>query len=155
MGKLFLMKYVNLLFITIAILTCSIASKSTINMILDDMEGQSPKEIFKTFHYVHLKEYDLNSEEALQRYRIFKENMKWIEEKNSLMGKKIYGITQFSDVTQEEFNKKYLTSSEAMEAGMNEIKSQSLRYLKEEDNKENQVQTIHHEHNHVHYHYEG
>merc|ERR1711957_1058568 len=106
---------------------------ATVNTILDDMQDKSQKEIFKTFHYLHLKEYELNSEVGLQKYKTFKENMNWIEEQNSAMGKTVYGITEFTDMTQEEFAAKHLASPEHMQAGIDQMTSKSLRFLHEED----------------------
>jgi cathepsin L len=72
------------------------------------MGNKPTKEIFKVFHKLHKKDYPLNSEEGLKRYKIFKQNMKWNKEQNTKLGKQLYGITPFMDITDEEFKKRHL-----------------------------------------------
>merc|ERR1712032_967045 len=67
------------------------------------MEDNPKKELFQTFHYLHSKEYELNSEEGLKRYRIFKRNLQWIKNENAKLHQTVYGITQFSDMTHKEY----------------------------------------------------
>jgi C1A family cysteine protease len=96
----------------------SIAAKHSskqIDMILGSMVNKPPKEIFKMFHQLHQKDYILNSEEGIRRYKIFKENLNWNKEKNEQLGQKVYGITQFMDMTDAEFNKAFLMDSVEME----------------------------------------
>lgn len=90
-------------------------SAKEIDMILDSVMNKPKKEIFKVFHNLHKKTYNLNSEEGLKRYKIFKANMKWNQEKNAESGKQIYGITPFMDMTDEEFKKSYLMESVEIE----------------------------------------
>merc|ERR1712160_29381 len=154
MGKLkpnIKMKYLTIFYILFCITICSIASKPTVNTILDDMTDKSQKEIFKTFHYLHLKEYELNSEVGLQKYKTFKENMNWIEEQNSAMGKTVYGITEFTDMTQEEFAAKHLASPEHMQAGIEQMTSKSLRFLHEEDHHDDHHHDHHDDHHDDHF----
>jgi len=86
-----------------------------IDIILDSMMNKPVKEIFKTFHSLHKKTYNLNSEEGLKRYRIFKANMKWNKEKNAKLGRQVYGVTPFMDITDEEFKKSHLMDPVEME----------------------------------------
>jgi len=79
-------------------------------MILDAMmESKSTKEIFKAWHFIFTKEYSYASEEAKLRYKIFKENLQKIKEFNAKEGNTYKaGLNQFSDMTNEEFNKKMI-----------------------------------------------
>jgi len=146
MGKI-KMKSIIFLTILLALIACALTASHPVNTILDNMKtnGESQKEIFKTFHYLHQKQYSLNSDEGIKRYRIFKQNENWIKEENTKLGKTVYGTTQFSDLTHEEFVKNHLTASEYLEKKIGEeIKEKSLRFLSEK-----QI----HEHHHVHEHY--
>ena len=58
--------------IFLILIISSYAKNVRVNEILDSMEGKPQKEIFKVFHYLYEKKYNINSEEALKRYRIFK-----------------------------------------------------------------------------------
>ena len=70
----------------------------------------SVKELFKIYHYIFEKPYDLNSEYALEKYKIFKRNLIEYEIKNKKNLGYQLGLTQFSDVSEEEFNKAYLVN---------------------------------------------
>lgn len=101
------------------------SSASEIEMIFESMKGKPTKEIFKVFHYVHKKQYKVDSEEGMLRYRIFKDNLKWANAKNTELGQEIYGITQFSDLTHEEFKNKVLMNNERFQKHINEFRSKS------------------------------
>jgi hypothetical protein len=102
------MKYLlHFYFFLIAIILLN-ASSVDEKYILDAMKGKPAKEIFKAYHFLFKKEYQLDSEEGVKRYQIFKENLKWCDEKNAEVGYKAYGINLFSDLTNEEFQEKYL-----------------------------------------------
>jgi hypothetical protein len=132
--------------ITVAVFASVLTQQFDVNEILDDMKGQPQKEIFKAFHDLHNKEYNLNSEEAIKRYRIFKANSKWIEEENKKLGKKVYGITEFFDMTHEEFIERQLVKPEIMESHLKErLAERSLRFLHENH---------HDHHNHDHHHHD-
>merc|ERR1712032_690327 len=133
---------VSMLFVLLLAVTAS-TSPSNVNDILDGMLDKPMKEIFKSFHYLYKKNYELNSQEALSRYRIFKINNEWIKNENEKLGKKIYGITEFSDLTHEEFIENYLMKPGQFEENLEEL-TEETRFLSE---------TIYHEHNHVHHHY--
>lgn len=109
--------------------------------ILNSMKGQPTKEIFKTYHYLHEKLYELNSEEGLKRYKIFKANLKWMKEANEKRGEEVYGITQFADLTNEEYIQKHTMNPDHLEAQFKSFASE--RFLSEE----------HHYHHHEHHHH--
>merc|ERR1712032_1473042 len=98
--------------IAFALMLSAITAHSSINKVLDEMADRPHKEIFTAFHNLHKKTYSLNSQEGLYRYRIFKENIAWIKSENAKLGKVLYGITQFSDMTHEEFVEKTLLKPE-------------------------------------------
>jgi C1A family cysteine protease len=132
--------------------------KSFINEQLEKMSGEPHKRIFKAFHFYHKKTYKLNSQEGLDRYRIFKKNMKWVNEENKKLGKTIYGITKFMDMTHEEFVQKTLMKPEAMKKIMNNMNKKSMRFLQDDDsnNKHHDDNDHHHDddHHHDHHHHD-
>ena len=76
--------------------------------ILEGFKSGSKKDMFKVYHFLFKKEYDLNSQEALQRYKNFKKTVSFIEETNSKNLSYKLAINQFSDLSDEEFRKTYL-----------------------------------------------
>ena len=52
--------------------------------------------------------YDLNSELGLKKYKVFKENWKFIQEHNIKYPKTVLGLTPFVDMTWEEFKEGYV-----------------------------------------------
>lgn len=101
-----------------------------IDMILESIKDKRKREIFPVFHSLHEKKYEIKSEEGAKRYKIFKANMKWIKEKNASLGKQVYGITPFMDITDEEFKKSYLMSPVEMEKHLGDFS----KYPKKENN---------------------
>jgi hypothetical protein len=75
------------------------ACQSIKREILEAFESKPTKEVFKAWHFA----YDLNSQEGLNRYRIFKENIKMIKQVNSEKRGYTLGIGPFTDLTSEEF----------------------------------------------------
>jgi len=69
---------------------------------------EAEKERFLAFQQDFGKSYD-NVEEAQYRFLIFKQNMELIERKNAVSPNKVFGVTQFADMTVEEFKEMYLT----------------------------------------------
>jgi hypothetical protein len=134
------MKTILFLVITYALLA-GVFSTSGVNSFLDQMKGKPHKEIFKSYHYLYEKKYQINSQEALKRYRNFKKNLKWIEEENRKSGEELYGINQFTDLTFEEY-KNRLMNPEVMRKAIEEMKNKSLRFLHEDNNN--------HQHHHHH-----
>ena len=78
--------------------------------ILEKFMDKSPHELFKVFHYVYHKKYELNSEEGVKRYQIFSNNLKNIKEVNALNLSYELGIHEFSDLSIEDFPKNPLKS---------------------------------------------
>ena len=64
------------------------------------------KQLFENFKISHNKRYS-TMEEEFNRYEIFLQTLKVIDERNQL-DSGIHGITQFADMTQEEFESIYL-----------------------------------------------
>jgi hypothetical protein len=54
--------------------------------------------------YLFKKEYDLNSEEAIRRYRVFKSNLNFIREQNKKGLTYTLGVNHLADFTFEELN---------------------------------------------------
>ena len=77
--------------------------------MIDFLLSHQPKESFKYWHLVTQRPYDLNSEEGLLRYKIFKKTLLRIKEVNSKDLPYKLGLNEFSDLTNEEFRKTYLT----------------------------------------------
>jgi KDEL-tailed cysteine endopeptidase len=71
--------------------------------ILDKFLDGPKKELFKVYHQIFNKQYNLNTEEGLHRYKVFKENLKWIKEENKKGHAYELGITEFTDLTNEEY----------------------------------------------------
>merc|ERR1711934_509963 len=85
-----------------------------IDMILESIKDKRKRDIFPRFHFLYKKTYELQSKEGEKRYKIFKANMKWAKQKNAELGKQVYGITPYMDLTDEEFRNFYLKSGEEM-----------------------------------------
>ena len=105
------MKSLRLVFCLLALALVSCSDELKANIINSFMNGP-PKELFKVFHLIHEKEYDLNSEEGVRRYRIFKDNLKKINEVNSQKLSYELGVNQFADMTPKEFKENYLMNPE-------------------------------------------
>jgi hypothetical protein len=94
----------RLLTLAIAIIiTFGISLCSEHNAILEKFMNGPKKELFKVFHQISEKNYDLNSEEGIKRYKIFKDNLKYIKQENAKGNTYTLGITQFADLTHEEY----------------------------------------------------
>jgi hypothetical protein len=97
----------QVLFISLAY---SNPTQSNIDSILEEMLVDKPtKEIFKTYHKLYNKEYGINTEEAIQRYRAFKKNLAEIREVNSKNLSYKFGFGPFTDISKEEFKQKVLS----------------------------------------------
>lgn len=72
-------------------------------VIFSNMQDKPKKDLFRVYHLLFEKKYDLNTEEGLKRYKIFKQNLKFIENFNTERKSFRLGITPFTDMTNEEF----------------------------------------------------
>jgi hypothetical protein len=70
--------------------------------IIDSYMEGSPKELFKVFHLVFEKPYNLNSEAAIAKYRVFKKNLSMIKEHNASGKTWTLEVNFFADMTKEE-----------------------------------------------------
>lgn len=136
------MKNIILLAVSLALIASAFGAQPFISNYLDNIAHKSHKEIFKAYYSLHRREYDINSEEGINRYRIFKSNLAWIKQENEKLGKDVYGITKFTDMTHEEFVKKQLLHPDVFEEGMKKLKEKSVRFLADKE--------VHY-HHHVHY----
>lgn len=68
------------------------------------------EEAFKVWHFLHKRDYKINSEEGKTRFQNFKKNFEIIKNHNSKTEKKSYslGLNNFADLTVGEFHKKFL-----------------------------------------------
>lgn len=85
------------------------ASASVFNQLMDVIKTQPVKTQFKLWHFAMQRPYDINSEVALQKYRTFKANLKYIEDKNKSQNDYQLGLGPFTDLSWEEFEKNYLS----------------------------------------------
>lgn len=121
------MELKKLLVLIFAIATVVVQSKITTERvkiaytILDRYMSQPTKELFKVYHFIFEKGYSLNSEEAIKRYKIFKNSLTFINEHNSKNYSWTVGLNKFSDMTKEEFRSfntlKPLTPIDSVEEG--------------------------------------
>ena len=81
------------------------------NKLMKLVLEHEPKVAFRLWHDATNKEYDLNTPTGVERYRIFKNNLKLIQELNSLHPHLTFGLTSYADLTFDEFKSKYLSDS--------------------------------------------
>jgi hypothetical protein len=99
-----------ILLITLSVITSQVAEMDRTKekrMILDTFMDRSPKELFKAWHLLFKREYTYETEEAKNRFKIFKENLAKIKEHNKGNNSYKVGLNQFSDMSNEEFKEKY------------------------------------------------
>jgi len=78
-------------------------SENIHSMIFEKLKDQPTKELFKIFHSLNNKSYELNSEEGIRRYKIFKNTLKEIEEHRAKPNQSYtLGVTSLADLTDEE-----------------------------------------------------
>ena len=122
------MKILKYAFILFALIYSTRCSEDVIQTILQNFESKPTKEYFKLFHFLYEKKYELNSEEGLKRYRIFKDNLKIIKEHNSRQDDYRLGVNKFADLSTEEFSEQYLMKPEVKRKQMEKM----VRNLREE-----------------------
>jgi KDEL-tailed cysteine endopeptidase len=77
--------------------------------ILEQYMLKTPKELFKVWHMLFQKSYTFDSEEAKNRFQVFKANLEQIKKVNAENKGFKLGLNQFSDMTNEEFRAKMTT----------------------------------------------
>lgn len=93
--------------------------------IFESLDKKPTKDVFKTWHFAFKRPYDLNSEEGLKRYRVFKDNIEYIKKVNSEQNSFKLGLGPFADITFEEYTQKFTYR------GSNEEKLQSKSDINE------------------------
>jgi hypothetical protein len=98
------MKGINIvLLILVGNLLLSTFSHPMHKEMMDSLANKSNKDKFKYWHYFMKRPYDLNSEESLKRYKIFKKNLAEIEKINSSQNKYSLGLGPFTDLEFDEW----------------------------------------------------
>lgn len=96
----------------LTVLCTGMICKNISTEILESLNLKPTKEVFKSWHYAFKRPYDLNSEEGLKKYRVFKDNIKYIKKINSEQNSYKLGLGPFADLTSEEFSNLYTTKYE-------------------------------------------
>jgi hypothetical protein len=106
-----------------------VENPKTVESIMENLKTKPLKEQFKVYHFLYKKHYDLNSEEGINRYKVFKENVKYINEMNSKSNSFTLGIGPYTDMTVEEFGDQFACKYE------NQNNSEGVfdRYADEDD----------------------
>jgi xylem cysteine proteinase len=97
--------------ILLLILALTVMGQNTstkIYSLLDQYADQPLEDQYAAWQFVHKKAYSLDSRESINRFEIFKSNVKTIKEVNSQQKSYQLGLTEFADLTFEEFSEKYL-----------------------------------------------
>ncbi len=107
--------------IIVLVLVLNEAFQNPINLSFNKFLDKTPEDLFKAFHALYKKSYDLNSETAKQRFTIFKQNLQRIKETNERNLSYKFGINKFTDLTPQEFKQQYLTNPTALKKQMNKF----------------------------------
>ena len=94
--------------IILLVLVLNVISEPSHRKILSRFMDKSSKELFQVYHLIFKKDYTIDSELGLKKYKIFKLNVKKIKDSNSQNLSYTLGINQFSDLTEEEFKRIHL-----------------------------------------------
>lgn len=78
------------------------------------------KQRFAKFKGDNGKSYKDSTEENA-KYQVFVGNLELIDQRNLLEGKMVHDVTRFSDLTQEEFEARYLTRQSSFQASAAEL----------------------------------
>ncbi len=116
-----MIKFTQLLVILLTIQL--VFSQNTHHEILDKYMSGPTKELFKVYHSLFEKNYDLNSEEGFKKYKAFKSNMKYIKEYNSKHTESQLGVGPWTDLTNEEYIQTVLTRPSVMKDQMQKLKN--------------------------------
>lgn len=122
------MNKTQLMIIFVAVVGAISAMSMHDKLLAPFMNGPT-KELFKAYHEVFGKEYDLNTEEGLRRYRIFKDNLNYIRQENAKGHEYKLGITPFADMTNEEYRQKVLRPEAEFMQDIIELSEQTAPFL--------------------------
>lgn len=108
------------------------------NEVMNHILSKPMKEQFKLWHYVFSKPYNINSEEALSRYRNYKSNFNYIQKINSKNLGYTLGVGFFNDMTLEEMISKYASykKAEAIDEeyeDINQLKKLDVNAIEDDD----------------------
>lgn len=92
------------------------------------LSDKATRTIFENYVCKHQRKYGLKSVEANDRYIIFKRNLAFIEERNSMGLSYRLGITEFTDRTYDEFKKNFIKRSDRTVISNSTI-SNTLQFL--------------------------
>ena len=107
--KKFTISFILVISILSIIMSTEIDHTDQIRKVLNSFMDSSPKELFKIWHMLYRRDYALNSEEANLRYIYFKINLSLVKETNAKNLDYKFGLNEFSDMSQDEFEQKYCT----------------------------------------------
>ena len=111
------------------------SNQRLLNQALNEFisQTQSAKDQFKIWHYIHEKPYNLNSLFALERYKVFKSNLKMFEDHNNKNLGYYYGLNSFTDLTVEEFKAAYLTTTDIKDIESSILNNNDKNFIKIDD----------------------
>jgi hypothetical protein len=99
---------------------------------LENYQQNHPKDLFKVFHSIYQKTYELNSDEGIRRYKIFKNTLKEIKEHNAKGQSYKKGITVYADITKNELSQNLPVNNNIDEGKLEE----NLKFLSEKTKQE-------------------
>jgi C1A family cysteine protease len=95
------------LVILLTLVALQVYSHPMHGQMMDYLESLPTKQKFKLWHYAFERPYDLNSEISLQKYKVFKNNLKFIKDENDKKLGYTLGLGPFTDLTEQEFLETY------------------------------------------------
>jgi len=98
-----------------------ILKRKTSKIVMQKMinAGLSPEELFKVWHLIHNKSYQINSDIGKQKEATFVKNYHFVKEHNqNYENNYTLGLNHFADLTQEEFHELFLKHSEKLYADL-------------------------------------
>ena len=133
MKKLFL----SVLFVIIFLYVSARENSAITRKILGTFMNESPKTLFKVWHFLYEKTYTFDSQEARNRFAIFKQKLKKINEHNAKNLSYKLGLNQFSDMDISEFKEKMCTkevlNGDAFDKLVSELNPSSVKFLQDDD----------------------
>ena len=100
----------TLIFAFLVICSCAYSynfelSHELTHSILESHMNSPPKDLFKVWHFVFQKAYDINTEDGIKKYKTFKTNLADIKSHNANQVAETFskGLNEFSDLSFEEF----------------------------------------------------